>query len=72
MSGDLRVFKFHETYETASWLEGYVTEQEGFYELAWGDEAVNRSMGKFSQVSILHHYIYSSVAVFNRRRYGKI
>ena len=58
-------------YEAASLVRECVECDFGIDEIPWETSVVLECLHKYSKVSLLHYYIYSSISVCERRRFRK-
>ena len=58
---------FYESYETASVIEATARDPSSFIEVPWEYKRVDRIICKFNKLSVLHFYIYNTLAVYKRR-----
>ena len=66
-----RTFRFYETYETASWLESAAADPSSFIEMPWEKNDFTNALGRYSKLSLLHHYIFHLMVVEKSREYRK-
>ena len=66
-----RQYVFQRVYDIAAMVEASVDDDESFHELPWEDDTFRRSVATFSKVTVLHHYIYTMIAVETRYDYRK-
>lgn len=57
---------FRRTYELADRVEACLESGDSFLEINWDEPAVQALISKFSRLSLLHHYIFSMIAVTER------
>jgi hypothetical protein len=62
---------FYESYETASVIEATASDPDSFIEVPWKYRCVDRIICKFNKLSVLHFYIYNTLAVYKRRDFRK-
>lgn len=65
-----RQFVFHRTYEMASMVEACAINSSSFIEIDWESPEVLRCLVEFSKKSLLHHYIYAMISVYERENFS--
>jgi hypothetical protein len=67
----MKYFYFSEAYKMASVIQDEVKEPYTFIEVPWAESEVLQCLIKPSKLSLLHWYIYRTIAVYYRRNYRK-
>jgi hypothetical protein len=71
MNTQFRTFQFLDAYRHAALIEEVVDEEFLFEELEWNSEEISGCLRKYSKITILHFFIYYSIAIHYRRHYRK-
>lgn len=69
--GSGRNFVFRRVYDMAALVEECVNNPDSFIEIDWTSDAVLHCLVRFQKTSLLHHYIFSMIAVEHRHEYRK-
>jgi hypothetical protein len=59
-------FVFSRTYQMAGVVESSVNYPQTLKEIAWNEPSVQNALYIPNKVTILHHYIYSTLSLYNR------
>jgi hypothetical protein len=63
---------FHRVYEVAEMMaEVVVSDSDPFEELDWESPAINECLNKFSRTSLLGHFCFKHLSLFESRRFRK-
>lgn len=61
-----------QVYDMAALVESSVITHEPMVgELDWSEDYIQETYARFSQISLLHHYIFATIAVYHRRMFRK-
>jgi hypothetical protein len=66
-----RQFVFQRVYDMAALVEECIENEGSLIELDWEDPELLRGLARFSKISVLHRYIYATIAVEHRYDYRK-
>lgn len=69
--GSARDFVFRRVYEMASLVEECINNPASLIEIDWSDIDVLNCLVDFQKITLLHHYIFSIIAVEHRYEYRK-